>query len=132
VYKARLKTTKQVVALKVLNKLQLVQDRMHGQLKKEVEIHSRLKHPNILQLLGYFYDSNRVYLVLEYAAGGELYRYLKTQPHGRLTEPEASRFVGQLTSSLSMCHRHNVMHRDIKPENVLLSSDGVLKVSYLK
>ena len=129
VFKARLLCTMETVALKVLDKAELEKDHMSEQLRKEVEIHSRLKHPNIIQLLGYFDDPKRVYLVLEYAAGGELYKHMKKQRHGRFSEAQAAIYIAQLASALSMCHRYNIIHRDVKPENLLLSAKGVLKLA---
>ncbi|XP_042448846.1 serine/threonine-protein kinase Aurora-1-like [Zingiber officinale] len=66
-----------IVALKVLFKSQLKQSQVEHQLRREVEIQSHLRHPNILRLYGYFYDQTRVYLILEYAAKGELYKELQ-------------------------------------------------------
>ncbi|KAK1441650.1 hypothetical protein QVD17_07709 [Tagetes erecta] len=66
-----------IVALKVLFKSQLKQSQVEHQLRREVEIQSHLRHPNILRLYGYFYDQKRVYLILEYAAKGELYKELQ-------------------------------------------------------
>ncbi|GBG29873.1 Protein kinase, putative [Hondaea fermentalgiana] len=129
VYRAKVKRTKQIVALKVLDKEQLQRDDMYSQLGQEVEIHSRLKHPNILQLFGYFYDPKRVYLILEYAAGGELYKVMKKQPEGKFDEKTAASYIAQLASALSYCHSFNVIHRDVKPENLLLSQDGLLKLA---
>jgi len=129
VYKAKVKKTKQVVALKVLDKEQLQRDEMCSQLGQEIEIHSRLKHPNILQLFGYFYDPVRVYLILEYAAGGELYKVMKSHPGGKFAEKDTARYIAQLASALSYCHSFNVIHRDVKPENLLLSEDGLLKLA---
>ena len=77
VYLAREKQSKYIVALKVLYKSQLQQSHVEHQLRREIEIQSHLRHPNILRLYGYFYDQNRVYLILEYAARGELYKELK-------------------------------------------------------
>lgn len=129
VYRAKVKRTKQIVALKVLDKEQLQRDDMYSQLRQEVEIHSRLKHPNILQLFGYFYDPKRVYLILEYAAGGELYKIMKKQPDGKFDEKTAAHYIAQLASALSYCHSFNVIHRDVKPENLLISQDGLLKLA---
>ncbi|CAK9019607.1 Aurora kinase A (Aurora 2) (Aurora family kinase 1) (Aurora/IPL1-related kinase 1) (ARK-1) (Aurora-related kinase 1) (Ipl1- and aurora-related kinase 1) (Serine/threonine-protein kinase 6) (Serine/threonine-protein kinase Ayk1) (Serine/threonine-protein kinase aurora-A), partial [Durusdinium trenchii] len=129
VYKATVKRTKQVVALKVLDKEQLQRDDMYTQLRQEVEIHSRLKHTNILQLLGYFYCPKRVYLILEFAANGELYKRMKAQPDGKFDETTAAKYVAQLASALDYCHSFNVIHRDVKPENILLSQDDCLKLA---
>ncbi|VDK66657.1 unnamed protein product, partial [Cylicostephanus goldi] len=84
-------------------------------------------HPNILRLKGYFHDKERVYIILEYADGGELYSRMKKK--GRLEELEAARCVRQLADALSYCHSKRVIHRDIKPENILLDSKGNVKVA---
>ena len=61
----------------MLFKNQLQQSNVEHQLRREIEIQSHLRHPNILRLYGYFYDATRVYLILEYAARGELYKELQ-------------------------------------------------------
>lgn len=67
VYLAREKQSKFILALKVLFKAQLEKAGVEHQLRREVEIQSHLRHPNILRLYGYFHDATRVYLILEYA-----------------------------------------------------------------
>ena len=62
---------------KGLFKSQLQKAGVEHQLRREIEIQSHLRHPNILRLYGYFYDSTRVYLILEYAPKGELYKVTK-------------------------------------------------------
>lgn len=59
---------------------------MIHQLRREVEIQAHLRHPNILRLYGYFHDDARVYLILEYAPNGELYKLLNAQPEKRFDE----------------------------------------------
>lgn len=86
VYLAREKSSKFITALKVLFKANLEKNKVLHQLKREVEIQSHLRHPNILRLYGYFHDEARVYLILEYAPGGELYKYLRSQPNKRIDE----------------------------------------------
>ncbi|KAF5953371.1 hypothetical protein HYC85_006227 [Camellia sinensis] len=76
-YKKGFSKSNHIVALKVLFKSQLKQSQVEHQLRREVEIQSHLRHPNILRLYGYFYDQKRVYLILEYAAKGELYKELQ-------------------------------------------------------
>lgn len=90
---AREKNSKFVVALKILFKEQLMSANVEHQLRREVEIQSHLRfgidfhnsqlhrHPNILRMFGYFYDTDRVYLILEYAARGELYKELMKEGH---------------------------------------------------
>ena len=66
----------------MLFKNQLQQSNVEHQLRREIEIQSHLRHPNILRLYGYFYDATRVYLILEYAARGELYKELQVRGGG--------------------------------------------------
>lgn len=77
VYLAREKRYKYIVALKVLFISQLQRSAVEHQFRREVEIQAHLRHPNILRMFGYFYDDNRIYIILEYAAGGELYKQLR-------------------------------------------------------
>jgi len=78
VYLAREKLSKYIVALKVIFKHQVQKAGCEHQLRREIEIQSHLRHPNILRLYGYFYDDSRVYMILEYAPKGELYTLLKS------------------------------------------------------
>ncbi|KAI8811426.1 kinase-like domain-containing protein [Cladochytrium replicatum] len=126
VYLAREKKSGYIVALKILFKQELVQAKVEKQLRREIEIQSHLRHPNILRLFGYFYDAKRVYLILEFAAGGELYKHL--QKDARFSERRASRYIAQMTTALKYLHKKNVIHRDIKPENLLVGINGELKI----
>ena len=78
VYLARERHSKFIVALKMMFKSQLVNSRVMTQFRREVEIQSHLDHENILALYGYFWDSRKVYLILEYAPYGELYGHLNS------------------------------------------------------
>ncbi|KAK9834308.1 hypothetical protein WJX81_005470 [Elliptochloris bilobata] len=127
VYLAREKNSKFIVALKVLFKSQLQQSNVEHQLRREIEIQSHLRHPNILRLYGYFYDQTRVYLILEYAAKGELYREL--QRCHRFDEKRTAMYIASLARALVYCHSKHVIHRDIKPENLLLGIKGELKIA---
>ncbi|XP_039286523.1 aurora kinase B isoform X2 [Nilaparvata lugens] len=129
VYLAREKNSLFVVALKVLIKKQVQNAGVEHQLKREIEIQTHLRHPNILKMYGYFHDDTRVYLILEYAPKGELFKLMKATPNNRFPEEKAANIVLQLTDALHYCHGKNVIHRDIKPENLLLGSKGELKIA---
>jgi len=129
VYLAREKASKYIVALKVLFKSQLQKAQVEHQLRREIEIQSHLRHPNILRLFGYFYDECRVYLILEFAPKGELYKNLKNQPDGRFEEKISAKYISQMADALSYCHSKKVIHRDIKPENLLLDAKGNIKIA---
>ncbi|XP_064420277.1 aurora kinase A-B [Latimeria chalumnae] len=127
VYLARERQSKFILALKVLFKSQLEKAGVEHQLRREVEIQSHLRHPNILRLYGYFHDSSRVYLILEYAPRGELYREL--QKCTKFDDQRSATYITELSDALLYCHSKKVIHRDIKPENLLLGSNGELKIA---
>ncbi|XP_067314312.1 aurora kinase A [Pseudorasbora parva] len=127
VYLARERQTKFILALKVLFKKQLEKAGVEHQLRREVEIQSHLRHPNILRLYGYFHDTARVYLILEFAPKGELYGEL--QRCGTFDDQRSATYIMELADALSYCHLKNVIHRDIKPENLLLGANGELKIA---
>merc|ERR1712018_531548 len=129
VYLAREKRSKFIVALKVLFKSQLQKAQVEHQLRREIEIQSHLRHPHVLRMFGYFYDETRVYLILEFAPGGEVYKALQKQPDGRFDERRTAKFIYQLADALDYCHSKKVIHRDIKPENLLLDLTGNLKIA---
>ena len=127
VYLARTRKHKYVVALKVLRKSQLEKNGVEHQLRREIEIQTHLIHKNILRMYGYFWDEKRIYLILEFAPGGELYKKLTIQL--RFTEPETARYILDMARALDYCHQKHVIHRDIKPENLLLGLHGELKIA---
>ncbi|XP_069547078.1 aurora kinase A [Brachyistius frenatus] len=127
VYLARERQTKFILALKVLFKKQLEKAGVEHQLRREVEIQSHLRHPNILRLYGYFHDASRVYLILEFAPKGELYSEL--QRCGSFPEDKSATYIMELADALNYCHTKKVIHRDIKPENLLLGANGELKIA---
>ncbi|XP_026380279.1 serine/threonine-protein kinase Aurora-3-like [Papaver somniferum] len=127
VYMAREKKHQYVCALKVLYRCQVEKYNLLPQLKREMEIQSTLDHPNILSLYGWFGDDERIFLILEYAAKGELYGLLSKTGH--LTERQAATYIASLAKALAYCHEKNIIHRDIKPENLLLDHEGRLKVA---
>ncbi|XP_018416173.1 PREDICTED: aurora kinase A, partial [Nanorana parkeri] len=127
VYLAREKQSKFILALKVLFKTQLEKANVEHQLRREVEIQSHLRHPNILRLYGYFHDATRVYLILDYAPRGELFREL--QRCTRFDDQRTATYITELADALLYCHTKKVIHRDIKPENLLLGANGELKIA---
>jgi len=127
VYLAREKRTKYIVALKVLQKSQLLKAGVEHQLRREIEIQSHLRHKNILRMFGYFYDAKRIYLILEYSSGGELYKQLTKK--GRFSEKLSAKYISHMARALAYCHKKHVIHRDIKPENLLIGATGDIKIA---
>jgi aurora kinase, other len=127
VYLARERSQNFICALKVLHKSELQQGKVEKQVRREIEIQSNLRHPNILRLYGHFHDSQRVFLILEFAGKGELYKHLRKE--GKFPEWKAAQYIAQMAAALKYLHKKHVMHRDIKPENILVGIHGELKIA---
>ncbi|XP_072171640.1 serine/threonine-protein kinase PLK4-like [Diadema setosum] len=128
VYRAKIISTGQEVAIKMIDKKLMQSAGMVIRVKNEVEIHCQLKHPSILELYSYFEDSNYVYLVLEYCQNGELLRYLKKKVKV-FTEDEARRFLEEIVVGLLYLHSHGILHRDLTLANILLTRDMHCKIA---
>ncbi|CAD7942303.1 unnamed protein product [Amoebophrya sp. A25] len=127
IYLARDRLSEYVFALKILSKKQLQKHRVEHQIVREIEIQCHLRHPNILRLHNYFWDANRIFLMLEIAPGGELYAVLKSKQY--FSEYRAAWYLSQMVDAFRYLHKKHVVHRDIKPENILLGTGDTLKIA---
>ena len=127
VYLGKQRATGTQVALKVLFKQPMLAACCVHNLRREVEIQSRLQHRNIAGLLGYFHDAKNVYLILEFLSGGELYKAL-ARAGGVVGEAQAQSYMKDVASAVEFMHARHVIHRDIKPENILVGEGGKLCV----
>ncbi|KAJ7956707.1 Non-specific serine/threonine protein kinase [Quillaja saponaria] len=119
--------TGESVAVKVLAKSTILQHRMVEQIKREISIMKIVRHPNIVRLHEVLASRTKIYIILEFVTGGELFDRIVHQ--GRLSENESRRYFQQLIDAVAHCHSKSVYHRDLKPENLLLDAFGNLKVS---
>uniref|UniRef100_A0A667ZB07 non-specific serine/threonine protein kinase n=1 Tax=Myripristis murdjan TaxID=586833 RepID=A0A667ZB07_9TELE len=97
------------------------------ELFREVRIMKGLNHPNIVQLFEVIETDKTLYLIMEYASGGEVFDYLVS--HGRMKEIEARAKFRQIVSAVHYCHQKNIVHRDLKAENLLLDADANIKIA---
>ncbi|XP_024019714.1 CBL-interacting serine/threonine-protein kinase 3 isoform X2 [Morus notabilis] len=124
---ARNSETEEPVALKILDKEKVLKHKMAEQIKREVATMKLIKHPNVVRLYEVMGSKTKIFIVLEFVTGGELFD--KIVNHGRMREDEARRYFQQLINAVDYCHSRGVYHRDLKPENLLLDACGNLKVS---
>ncbi|KDO66334.1 hypothetical protein CISIN_1g013407mg [Citrus sinensis] len=124
---ARNSETGEPVALKILDKEKVLKHKMAEQIKREVATMKLVKHPNVVRLYEVMGSKTKIFIVLEFVTGGELFD--KIVNHGRMKEDEARRYFQQLINAVDYCHSRGVYHRDLKPENLLLDAYGNLKVS---
>jgi len=114
------------VAIKIIDKTQLNPGSLQ-KLFREVRIMKTLDHPNIVKLFQVIETEKTLYLVMEYASGGEVFDYLVL--HGRMKEKEARAKFRQIVSAVQYCHQKKIIHRDLKAENLLLDSEMNIKIA---
>uniref|UniRef100_A0A3B5R6U8 MAP/microtubule affinity-regulating kinase 3 n=1 Tax=Xiphophorus maculatus TaxID=8083 RepID=A0A3B5R6U8_XIPMA len=123
---ARHVLTSKEVAVKIIDKTQLNSSSLQ-KLFREVRIMKMLNHPNIVKLFEVIETEKTLYLVMEYASGGEVFDYLVA--HGRMKEKEARAKFRQIVSAVQYCHQKCIVHRDLKAENLLLDADMNIKIA---
>ncbi|KAG5668120.1 hypothetical protein PVAND_016073 [Polypedilum vanderplanki] len=114
------------VAIKIIDKTQLNPTSLQ-KLFREVRIMKMLDHPNIVKLFQVIQTDKTLYLVMEYASGGEVFDYLVM--HGRMKEKEARAKFRQIVSAVQYLHQKRIIHRDLKAENLLLDSEMNIKIA---
>lgn len=126
VYHARNVATGQSVAIKCISKQKIIKGGLMALIKREISIMRRLRHPHIVKLHEVLATKTKIYCVMEYVKGGELFTKIAK---ARFSEDLSRRYFQQLISAVGYCHSHGVFHRDLKPENLLIDENGDLKVS---
>eukprot|EP00897_Mesotaenium_endlicherianum_P000165 jgi/Mesen1/10149/ME000076S09663 len=112
--------TGESVALKVLDKEKILKHKMVNQIKREISIMKLVRHPNVVRLHEVLASRTRIYIVLEFVTGGELFDKIVHQ--GRLKEDSSRKYFQQLIDAVEFCHSKG-------PENLLLDDKGHLKIS---
>lgn len=117
----------QKVAIKVING-DRVNDFMRSQLAEEAKKLAKLNHPNIVHFLNFdIDDKGNVYLIMEYAEGISLDKYIQTVS-GLIVEDRVCPIIEPILDAVQYAHSQGIIHRDIKPANIMISSDGVPKI----
>ena len=126
VHHARNLKTGMSVAIKIIDKEKVLKVGLIDQIKREISVMRLVKHPNVVELYEVMASKTKIYFVMEYVKGGELFNKVAK---GKLKEDVARKYFQQLISAVDYCHSRGVFHRDLKPENLLLDEQGNLKVS---
>jgi len=115
------------MALKILKKSEVIRLKQVDHVKAETEILRMIDHPFIVNLLVTFQDEKRLFILLEFANGGELFTHLRKE--GRLSDKDAKFFSGEITLAFEYLHGQKVVYRDLKPENLLIDCEGHIKIT---
>lgn len=126
VYHGRDIASGQSVAIKIIDKEKVLRVGMVEQIKREISVMRLVRHPNVVRLHEVMASKTKIYFVMEYVKGGELFNKIVK---GKLKEDAGRRYFQQLIGAIAFCHSRGVYHRDLKPENLLLDENGNLKVS---
>ena len=118
--------TGQKVAIKILDKLKLIEEEGIERVLREIKISSELNHPNIIKIHKILEDDKYYLVVMEYCEEGELFNYIVKK--NRLSEKESSFFYYQLINAVEYLHSKGIAHRDLKPENILLGENHLIKL----
>ncbi|KAL5206600.1 hypothetical protein ABZP36_034809 [Zizania latifolia] len=127
VHYARNLESNRSVAIKIMDKQKVLKIGLSEQIRREITTMRLVSHKNIVQLHEVMATRSKIYFVMEYVKGGELFE--KIEKSGKLTEGVAHKYFQQLISAVDYCHSQGVYHRDLKPENLLLDENENLKVS---
>ena len=131
VYLVTHKKTKATYAIKAIDKRNKTNIEGKPYFRREIEIMSKIRHPNCVRLFGNFEDENFCYFIMEYIPGGNLYTLMSNNRNTGLNIYLVASIVRDLASAIYYLHNMNppIIHRDIKPENVLLTNNSKIKLT---
>lgn len=118
VWKAECLVTKKISAVKIISRRNLTKND-DAQVLNEVSILQSLKHKSIIQLIDFFEEKDKFYLVMEFLSGGDVFDRIVERNH--YTEKDARDLTKTLLEGVEFLHTHTVVHRDLKPQNLLLT-----------
>jgi len=122
VLQVRKKDTGKIYAMKVLRKEAIIARKQIIHTKAEKSILQKIQHPFIVSLYYAFQTDDKLYMVLEYINGGELFYHLKKE--GKFSEQRVKIYAAEIASALCHLHACDIVYRDLKPENILLDFEG--------
>ncbi|APW60899.1 WD40 repeat domain-containing serine/threonine protein kinase [Paludisphaera borealis] len=126
VYKARQTNLNRIVALKMILTGEHADRHERGRLRKEAEATATLDHPNIVKIFDIGEHEGMPYLEMEFVSGGNLTRMLRSMPQPIRW---AARLTETLARAIHVAHERGIVHRDLNPSNILMTTDGIPKIT---
>ena len=127
VYKAKCTLLNRFVAIKILRSEFTNDEEFVKRFKIEAQSVASLSHPNVVSIYDVGFQDNMHYIVMEYVDGMTLKDYINK--HGAINWQEAVKITIQICSAIDHAHKNNIVHRDIKPHNILMTKEGIAKVT---
>jgi len=122
VMQVKKKDSGQIFAMKVLRKEAIIARKQVAHTRAEKSILQKIQHPFIVRLHYAFQTKDKLYMILDYINGGELFYHLKKE--GRFSEPRVKFYAAEITCAMAHLHSLGIVYRDLKPENILLDNTG--------
>ncbi|CBZ25616.1 protein kinase A catalytic subunit [Leishmania mexicana MHOM/GT/2001/U1103] len=121
------KGTGQYAALKILKKQEILRMKQVDHVMAEASLLQEIDHPFIVSMLRGYMDKNRLYILLEYVVGGELFSHLRKA--GKFPNDVSKFYCAEVILAFDYLHSKSIVYRDLKPENILLDQDGNIKIT---
>jgi serine/threonine protein kinase len=127
VMQVRKKDDGKIYAMKVLRKEAIIARKQVAHTRAEKTILQKIQHPFIITLHWAFQTDDKLYMILDFVNGGELFYHLKRE--GRFSEKRVAIYVAEIVMALAHLHTYDIVYRDLKPENILLDAEGASRFS---
>lgn len=121
------KDTRELLAMKVLNKANVIETNQVEHTKTERIVMQYARSPFVINLHYAFQTDSKLYIVMDYLNGGELYYHLKKEK--KFNEDRIRFYAAEIVLALEALHKEGIIYRDMKPENILLDSDGHIRLT---
>mmetsp|Transcript_50540 Transcript_50540/g.130262 ORF Transcript_50540/g.130262 Transcript_50540/m.130262 type:complete len:209 (-) Transcript_50540:1377-2003(-) len=128
VFLAKRKETEEIFAIKIMRKKMLMRKDRIRHVKSEREVLESVDHPFIIRLRHAFQTSSKLYLVMDFIPGGDLYFHINKEENGYFSEDRARFYAAELVLALDYLHQSHIIYRDLKLENIILDEAGHIKL----